>query len=110
MYISLDIKLPYDILVGIEKCIQALANPPGLFLFCRIPMNKCSAFYPIAGSRTAWLPCVRKAQLGSRFCRRHGDAVLGAMLGALAYAEPQNVMEHLCGEQRPCAVARAARR
>ncbi len=73
-------------------------------------MKKCCAFYPIAGSRTAWLPCVRKVEAGSRFCRRHGEAIFGAMLGALAYGEPVNLMEHLCVEERPCAVARAARR
>ena len=50
-------------------------------------MKTCQAFYPIAGSRTAWLPCVRKAEKGSHFCRRHGDAIFGAVLGALVYAE-----------------------
>ena len=38
----------------------------------------------------AWIPCVRKAETGSPFCRRHGDAVFGAMLGALVYGEPVN--------------------
>jgi hypothetical protein len=51
-------------------------------------MKKCRAFYPIAGSRTAWVPCVRKAEKGSRFCRRHGDTIFGVVLGALVYAEP----------------------
>jgi hypothetical protein len=48
-------------------------------------MNKCKAYYPIAGSRTAWIPCVQKAEAESRYCRRHGDAIFGAMLGAIVY-------------------------
>ena len=48
-------------------------------------MRKCKAFYPIAGSRTAWIPCVRKAEVGTGFCRRHGDAIFGVMLGAIVY-------------------------
>jgi len=51
-------------------------------------MKKCKAFYPIAGSRTAWIPCVRKAERGSGFCRHHGDAIFGAMLGAIVYEKP----------------------
>jgi hypothetical protein len=51
-------------------------------------MTKCRAFFPIAGTRAAWLPCVRKAEDGSPFCRTHGDAIFGAVLGALANAEP----------------------
>jgi hypothetical protein len=52
-------------------------------------MKKCKALYPIAGSRTAWVPCVRKAERGSEFCRRHGDAIFGAMLGAVIH-EPES--------------------
>jgi hypothetical protein len=48
-------------------------------------MKKCKAFYPIAGSRTAWIPCARKAEEGTGFCRRHGDAIFGVMLGAIVY-------------------------
>jgi hypothetical protein len=51
-------------------------------------MKKCEAYYPIAGSRTAWIPCVRKAEPGSRFCRRHDEAITGALLGALVHEEP----------------------
>ena len=58
----------------------------------------------------AWIPCVRKAEEGSAFCRRHGDAFFGAMLGALVYAEPVWEMEHLCGEMRPCPMREAKRR
>lgn len=73
-------------------------------------MKKCRAYYPIAGTRMAWIPCVRKAEEGSAFCRRHGDAIFGAMLGALVHAEPVNEMEHLCGENSECPMARARRR
>jgi len=51
-------------------------------------MKKCKAFYPIAGSRTAWIPCVKTAEKGTGFCRRHGDAIFGVMLGAIVYEEP----------------------
>ncbi len=50
-------------------------------------MRKCRAFYPIAGSRTAWIPCAQKAEAESGFCRRHGDAIFGAMLGAMVSAK-----------------------
>jgi hypothetical protein len=48
-------------------------------------MKKCKAFYPIARSRTAWIPCVRRAESQTGFCRRHGDAIFGVMLGAIVY-------------------------
>src|SRR5882762_3495125 len=51
-------------------------------------MNKCWAYQAISGSRSAWVPCVRRAEHGSRFCARHGRAVEGAVLGALMHAEP----------------------
>ncbi len=41
------------------------------------------AFYPVAGSRTAWIPCAQKAESESGFCRRHGDAIFGALLGVI---------------------------
>ena len=50
-------------------------------------MKRCKAFYPIAGSRTAWIPCVQKAEGESGFCRRHGDAIIGAWLGAVVHDE-----------------------
>ena len=73
-------------------------------------MKKCQAFYPIAGSRSAWLPCVRKAEAGSVFCKKHGDTIVGVMLGALVFAPAMNEVEHLCGEDHPCPIARAQRR
>jgi hypothetical protein len=33
----------------------------------------------------AWIPCVRKAEKGSLFCRKHGDAIFGVMLGAVVH-------------------------
>ncbi len=59
-------------------------------------MKKCKAFYPIAGSRTAWIPCARKAEEGTGFCRRHGDAIFGVMLGAIVYGEPVEDEEEFC--------------
>jgi len=35
----------------------------------------------------AWVPCVRMAEEGSRFCERHARAIEGAVLGALMHAE-----------------------
>jgi hypothetical protein len=73
-------------------------------------MQKCKAFYPIAGSRTAWIPCVRKAERGSGFCRHHGDAIFGAMLGVLVYSGPVEEIEHPCKEEPPCPLRRAGRK
>ena len=59
-------------------------------------MKTCQAFYPIAGTHSSWIPCVRKAEKGSHFCRRHGDAGFGPLLGALFYADPQCSAGHSC--------------
>lgn len=72
-------------------------------------MKKCHAFYPITGSRSAWLPCVQKAEAGSAFCKKHGDAIVGVMLGALVFAPALNEVEHLCAQNRPCPIAQAQR-
>jgi hypothetical protein len=50
-------------------------------------MKACRAFSLIAGSRTAWVPCVRKAEKGEKYCQRHGEAVAGVLLGELMYEE-----------------------
>ncbi len=49
-------------------------------------MKKCWAYQAIAGSRSAWVPCARLAEEGSRFCSRHARAIEGAVLGALMHA------------------------
>ena len=49
-------------------------------------MKRCRAFKPIAGTRTAWVRCARRAEKGSRFCRGHEDAIVGAMLGVVVEA------------------------
>ncbi|MGB7434701.1 MAG: hypothetical protein WBR26_03305 [Candidatus Acidiferrum sp.] len=90
--------------MDVEKYIQASAICRG-FLFFRSPlvgantpdspMNKCHAFQPIAGTRKGWIPCARRAEEGALYCRKHGDAVFGAMLGALVYQEPVKTVERL---------------
>ena len=50
-------------------------------------MKRCWAYRAIAGSRSAWVPCARTAEDGSRFCARHARAIEGAVLGALMHAE-----------------------
>ena len=50
-------------------------------------MGKCWAFYPIAGSRSAWIPCKREAEEDGRYCRRHGDAAVGILLGIILHAD-----------------------
>ena len=57
----------------------------------------------------AWIPCVRKAEEGSAYCRRHGDAIYGAMLGALVNGHPRVEVEHFCGEKAPCPWEKAGR-
>jgi hypothetical protein len=64
-------------------------------------MKKCRAYYPIAGSRAAWIPCVRTAEEGSGFCRRHEDAILGAMLGALVLEKAVDEAVHVEAEKWP---------
>jgi hypothetical protein len=50
-------------------------------------MKTCRAFSLIAGSRTAWVPCVREAEVREKYCRRHGEAVAGVLLGEVVYGE-----------------------
>src|SRR5579864_2239174 len=56
-------------------------------------MKRCWAYQAIAGSRSAWVPCVRMAEEGSRFCVRHARAIEGAVLGALMHAEASDQTE-----------------
>jgi hypothetical protein len=73
-------------------------------------MKKCKAFYPIAGSRTAWIPCVRRAEAGSRYCRQHGDAIFGAMLGAIVYEKAVDETVHVEAEKWPRREGKITRR
>jgi len=47
-------------------------------------MKQCIVYHPIAGSRRAWVRCARRAEARSRFCRRHGELVIGTVLGMYA--------------------------
>jgi hypothetical protein len=64
-------------------------------------MKQCWAYQAIAGSRNAWVPCVRRAEEGSRFCARHARAIEGAVLGALMHAEAKDEAVTLCEEKPP---------
>ena len=73
-------------------------------------MKTCQTFYPIAGTRSARIPCVHKAEKGSHFCRRHGDAIFGAALGALVYAEPVDQAVSFVEHRAPWNFVRSLRR
>lgn len=64
-------------------------------------MKRCWAYRAIAGSRSAWVPCVRMAEEGSRFCSRHARAIEGAVLGALMHAEARDEAVTLYEELSP---------
>jgi len=49
----------------------------------------------------AWVPCVRMAEEGSRFCARHARAIEGAVLGALMHAEAKEEAVTLYEDLRP---------
>ena len=44
-------------------------------------MKKCIAFRPLGVLQRAWIPCGRYAVKNSAFCKRHADAMHGAVLG-----------------------------
>ena len=44
-------------------------------------MKKCIAFRPLGVLQRAWIPCGRNALKHSPFCKRHADAMHGAVLG-----------------------------
>ena len=73
-------------------------------------MKRCWAYQAIAGSRMAWVPCVRMAEEGSRFCARHARAVEGAVLGALMHAEAKDEAVTLYEDLRPWNRRRGRRR
>jgi hypothetical protein len=68
----------------------ALKMGAGAAPFRQKQMKTCWAYQAIAGCRSAWVPCVRMAEDGSRFCSTHARAIEGAMLGALMHAEARN--------------------
>jgi hypothetical protein len=71
-------------------------------------MKRCWAYQAITGSRSAWVPCVRTAEEGSRFCSRHARAIEGAVLGALIHAEARDEAVTLY-EEKPLRNARSVR-
>ena len=73
-------------------------------------MKRCWAYQAIAGSRMAWVPCVRMAEDGSRFCVRHARAIEGAVLGALMHAEARDEAVTLYEEKPPRNPLRGKRR
>lgn len=44
-------------------------------------MKMCAAYSPLGGTRQGWAPCARQAEGPSLFCRKHGEAIAGAVLG-----------------------------
>jgi hypothetical protein len=44
-------------------------------------MKKCIAYRGIPGRPNAWISCMRTAVRGRPFCRKHGEAIEGAVLG-----------------------------
>ena len=54
---------------------------------------RCIAYTRAAWRPNVWVPCARRRQRGSFFCRRHEDAVNGAVLGLWAHSLPQNGAE-----------------
>jgi len=54
-------------------------------------MKQCIAFRPLLRCRSAWVRCRRRRAAGERFCRRHVDALNGAMLGLILRGYPERV-------------------
>jgi len=44
---------------------------------------------------------MRRAETGSGYCRRHGDAIFGAMLGAIVYEKAVDEEVHVEAEKWP---------
>lgn len=53
-------------------------------------MKKCLGYRQVAGSESAWVPCGRRAETGSKFCEEHTTAIVGAWLGLVVHAESKN--------------------
>jgi len=50
-------------------------------------MSRCIAFRVVPGCPNAWFRCGAKALRHSGFCRRHLDAIHGAMLGLMEHQD-----------------------
>jgi len=57
---------------------------PAFFLLGNF-MKKCIAYERVHPLPNAWCSCRKPAAPGSVFCKRHGDAVDGAVLGMLVH-------------------------
>ncbi len=51
--------------------------------------QRCIAYVRAGWDPQAWVPCSRRRQCGSLYCRRHEDAVNGAILGLWAHGFPE---------------------
>jgi hypothetical protein len=47
-------------------------------------MKKCLAYRALGFSRNRWVPCGLAAAHSLDFCKKHGDAVIGGVLGLWA--------------------------
>ncbi len=68
-------------------------------------MKKCIAFRPLGVLQRAWIPCGRYAVKHSAFCKRHADAMHGAVLGLwvkhfFAPAEPSETRPHGAADKK----------
>jgi hypothetical protein len=51
--------------------------------------QRCIAYVRAGWDPHAWIPCSRRRQCGSLYCRCHEDAVNGAILGLWAHGFPE---------------------
>lgn len=66
-------------------------------------MSRCIAYTRSTISRNAWNPCKRNAVDGSRFCRRHDDAVDGAILGLVLQSIAKSTKKNRAAAMRTTA-------
>ena len=59
-------------------------------------MKQCIAFRPLLRCPSAWVRCRRHRAPGERFCRRHVDALSGALLGLILRGYPERVTRGTC--------------
>jgi len=60
---------------------------------------RCIAYVRAGWEPNAWVPCSGRSQCGSLYCRRHEDAVNGAVLGLWVHGFPENARAN-CAPQR----------